>query len=79
MVEGIGVPGENHWPFDKLYHNVSGIGTDCIGSCKSNYHMIRTTTAPTKNGWLWYHDIVSNSFFYSLVWSICFENKGGFQ
>jgi len=23
------------------------IGTDCIGSCKSNYHMITTTTAPT--------------------------------
>ena len=23
------------------------IGTDCIGSCKSNYHMIATTTAQT--------------------------------
>jgi hypothetical protein len=23
------------------------IGTDCIGSCKSNYHAITTTTAPT--------------------------------
>jgi hypothetical protein len=22
------------------------IGTDCIGSCKSNYHMLTTTTAP---------------------------------
>jgi hypothetical protein len=22
------------------------IGTDCIGSCKSNYHTISTTTAP---------------------------------
>ena len=22
------------------------IGTDCIGSCKSNYHAITTTTAP---------------------------------
>ena len=22
------------------------IGTDCIGSCKSNYHMITTTTVP---------------------------------
>ena len=22
------------------------IGTDCIGSCKSNHHMIRATTAP---------------------------------
>ena len=24
------------------------IGTDCIGSCKSNYHIITTTTAPHK-------------------------------
>jgi len=24
------------------------IGTDCIGSCISNYHMIMTTTAPDK-------------------------------
>ena len=24
------------------------IGTDCIGSCKSNYHMITTTTALNK-------------------------------
>jgi hypothetical protein len=23
-----------------------GIGTDCIGSCKSNYHTIMTMTAP---------------------------------
>ena len=27
-------------------HNFSGDGTDCIGSCKSNYHTIMTTTAP---------------------------------
>ena len=26
-------------------HNFSGKGTDCTGSCKSNYHMITTTTA----------------------------------
>jgi hypothetical protein len=25
------------------------IGTDCTGSCKSNYHMIMTTTASQKN------------------------------
>ena len=24
------------------------IGTDCIGSCKSNYYAIKTTTAPTE-------------------------------
>ena len=23
------------------------IGTDCIGSCKSNYHAITTTTTPS--------------------------------
>ena len=28
-------------------HNISGvICTNCTGSCKSNYHMITTTTAP---------------------------------
>ena len=25
------------------------IGTDCTGSCKSNYHMISTMTAPVNN------------------------------
>jgi len=25
------------------------IGTDCTGSCKSNYHTITTTTTPTQN------------------------------
>ena len=29
-----------------LTHNVTGDRTDCIGSCKSNYHMIITMTAP---------------------------------
>jgi hypothetical protein len=27
------------------------IGTDCIGSCKSNYHMITATTAPSNVYW----------------------------
>ena len=27
-------------------HNLVMIGTDCIGSCKSNYHTITTTTVP---------------------------------
>ena len=46
---------------DKLSHNVAlstphheqalvVIGTDCIGSCKSNYHTIMTMTAPTSLG-----------------------------
>ena len=31
-------------------HNIIGIGTDCIGSCKANYDtiMITTMTAPIK-------------------------------
>jgi hypothetical protein len=29
------------------------IGTDCTGSCKSNYHTIMTTTAPKLNNTLW--------------------------
>ena len=40
--------------FHATFHNISVeittlvvIGTDCTGSCKSNYHMITTTTAPT--------------------------------
>jgi hypothetical protein len=28
------------------------IGTDCIGSCKSKYHTITATKAPTRNGQL---------------------------
>jgi len=46
---------------DKLYHimlyrlseirshNISGIGTDYTGSCKSNYYVINTTTAPPQH------------------------------
>ena len=29
------------------------IGTDCTGSCKSNYHTITTTTAPANFVWLY--------------------------
>jgi hypothetical protein len=57
LVEETGIPGENHRPavnhWQTMSHNVvwTGfepttlmvIGTDCIGSCKSNYHMITTT------------------------------------
>jgi len=42
-------------------HNFSGlvvIGTDCTGSCKSNYHTITTTTAPA-----WYLFITKWAFF----------------
>ena len=57
LVEETGGPRENHRPvasdWETLSHNVVHldlttsvvIGTDCIGSCKSNYHMITAKTA----------------------------------
>jgi len=48
IVEEIGVPGENHRPgvgFDLTMLVV--IGTDCIGSYKSNYDTITITTIPS--------------------------------
>ena len=65
LVEETGGPGENHWPaashWQTLSHNVVHLtliepttsvvmATDCIGGCKSNYHMIMATTAPLTNG-----------------------------
>jgi hypothetical protein len=63
LVGETGVPGENHR--QTLSHNVASstprltgiqtkktlvvIDTDYIGSNKSNYHTITTTTAPYKN------------------------------
>jgi hypothetical protein len=44
LVEETGVPGENHRPVFEPTTLVV-IGTHCIGSCKSNYHTITTTTA----------------------------------
>jgi hypothetical protein len=49
--------GENHWPAASHWQSfitssewdsnkLVVIGTDCIGSCKSNYHTIKTMTAP---------------------------------
>ena len=60
LVEGTRGPGENHQPaashWQTLSHNVVHltlialtsvvIGTDCIDSCKSNYHTITAMTAP---------------------------------
>ena len=72
LVEGTGVPSENHRPvasyWQTLSHNVGCIeytspwtgfeltalvviGTDCIGSYKSNYHTITTTMAPRRVRW----------------------------
>ena len=65
LVEETGVPGENHRPVatDRLHHIMLYslpwsrfalttsvvIGTDCIGSCKSNYHTITSTTVTYVN------------------------------
>ena len=61
LMDETGLPGENHWPaashWQTLLHNVVHLaefelkmlvvmGTDGIGSCKSNYHMIRTNDGP---------------------------------
>jgi hypothetical protein len=36
-----------HLPWNGVEHTTSVvIGTDCIGSCKSNYHTITATTTP---------------------------------
>jgi hypothetical protein len=53
---------------DKLYHIMLymhwsvAIGTDCIGSCKSNYHTITATKATVR---LWIKPYHSN-----IIWSI---------
>jgi len=47
------------------------IGTDCKGSCKSNYHTITTTTAPS---FIWSHVIEWN-----LGYTFCFVLKYCYQ
>jgi len=59
LVEETGVPGRNHRPVASHWQieytsprtgfeltTLVVIGTDCTGSCKSNYHMITTMTTP---------------------------------
>ena len=81
LVEETREPVENHCPVtDKLYHIMLYtlpwsrfklttsvvIGTDCIGSCKSNYHMITATTAPVLFVPLAHPSLVRHIFFSSL-------------
>ena len=47
------------------------IGTDCTGSCKSNYHMITTTTAPTRLDNLIYH------WWLLQLYPVCLNQKAG--
>jgi hypothetical protein len=37
-----------------------GISTDCIGSCKSNYHAITATAAPW---WFYKSDLLADIYF----------------
>ena len=37
------------------------IGTDCTGSCKSNYHTITTTIVPDKQLFLFNYNIMTTS------------------
>ena len=46
------------------------IGTDCIDNCKSNYHMITATTAPTVNGY--WHFLCR---YYTYRWKVFFAQK----
>jgi hypothetical protein len=67
LVEETGVPGENHWPglvTEKLYHiMLVVICTDCICSCKSNYHTMDKGDLPNKTD---RHDITEISLIMAL-------------
>jgi hypothetical protein len=77
LVEETAGPGENHRPAAShyiLYHNnvvhltLMVIGTDCIGSCKSNYHTITVTTAPDMYRWNIQFWLACNAMsFYTIV------------
>ena len=70
-----GLPGENHRPATSHWQILSHyvvligielttlvvIGTDCIGSCKSNYHTITTAPVVIKNFFKWTDNILSST------------------
>jgi hypothetical protein len=50
------------------------IDTDCIGSCKSNYHTITVTTAPQSK---WICGLWKNDSFVSFNWKITYKYHFG--
>jgi hypothetical protein len=97
LVEETGGPGENHrksltnlFTYNVVHlalieirnHNISSC-TDCIGSCKSNYHTIVATTAPYTFDFhlyeylkLYYHyDTVLKCNKISILWFIMINTK----
>ena len=74
LVEETGMLGENHRKsLIKLYHIMlyrlsriqthNVIGTDCIGNCESNYHIIKTTTHSQFNEDIMKLSKISNNMF----------------
>jgi hypothetical protein len=55
----------SHWSRFKLTTSMV-IGTDCIGSCKSNYHTITTTMIPGINIYF-YIDLISVQHNYPMI------------
>ena len=79
LVEETRVPGENHWPatshWQTLSHNVVlstqnlvMIGTDCIGSCKSNWSSSKK-----------YHTRVLKSYFFNALMLSSVSKRWWFQ
>jgi hypothetical protein len=60
-------------PFALMYGMWTLIGTDCIGSCKSNYHTIMTTTAPQQIS-----DITTVQFYMYNVYLFSIRQVSGF-
>ena len=55
------------------------IGTDCIGSCKSNYHTIKTTTASMYRVSVWRRSSADNlRIWQKIIWH-CWQNDRLFQ
>ena len=65
-----------HLPMSGVWtHNVSGDRTDCLDSCKSNYHMITTTADPFK--WQKKH-VFQFCFRYNWNWNLLYFTQWNF-